>query len=75
MSMQTGDRVKVQSSVIVYHHPEHRNRPYDIQGLEGEVIAVKTDWEGRVISPNYPIQVKFDKRFRAHFSQDEVAVA
>lgn len=73
--MKTGDRVKVQSSVIVYHHPEHRNRPYDIQGLEGEIIAVKTDWDGHAISPNYPIQVKFDQRFLAHFSQNEVEVA
>ena len=75
MSMKEGDRVRVQSSVIVYHHPEHRNCPFDIQGFEGEVIAVKEDWEGRAISPNYPIQVKFDKRFRAHLASDEVEAA
>ena len=73
--MQTGDRVKVQTSVIVYHHPKHRNQPFDIQGFEGEVIAVKTDWEGRAISPNYPIQVQFDKRFKAHLSHEEVKAA
>lgn len=73
--MKTGDRVRVQTSVIVYHHPEHRNRPFDIRGFEGEVVAVKTEWEGRAISPNYPIQVKFDQRFRAHFAQDEVEAA
>ena len=36
--MKVGDRVHVQESVIVYHHPEHRNEPFDIKGLEGEVV-------------------------------------
>ena len=73
--MKPGDRVKVQTSVIVYHHPQHRNQPFDIQGFEGEIVAVKTEWEGREISPNYPIQVQFEKRFKAHLSQEEVMVA
>jgi hypothetical protein len=44
--MKVGDRVRVRASVIVYHHPEHRNQPFDLKGMEGEVIAVIRDWNG-----------------------------
>jgi len=70
--MQVGDRVRVSESVVVYHHPEHRNEAFDIQGLEGEVTAVITDWKGRPVSANYPIYVKFDKKFRAHLQESEI---
>lgn len=33
--MKVGDRVRVRTSVIVYHHPEHRNQPFDLKGMEG----------------------------------------
>jgi len=70
--MQVGDRVRVSESVIVYHHPEHRNEAFDIKGLEGEVTAVITNWEGRPVSANYPVYVKFDKKFRAHLQENEI---
>ncbi|MGL5921746.1 ferredoxin-thioredoxin reductase variable chain, partial [Chroococcidiopsis sp.] len=38
--MKVGDRVRVKESVIVYHHPEHRNQPFDIKGLEGDVLGI-----------------------------------
>lgn len=70
--MNVGDRVRVTKSVIVYHHPEHRGQPFDIQNQEGEVLAIVTEWRGRPVSANLPIQVKFDKKFRAHLRQDEL---
>lgn len=70
--MQVGDRVRIKESVIVYHHPEHRNQPFDLKGMEGEINAIIKDWQGREVSANYPIQVKFDKKFSAHLQETEV---
>ena len=70
--MQVGDRVRVQASVIVYHHPEHRNQPFDIQGFEGEVIALANEWKGQAISANYPYLVKFAQKFRTHLRESEL---
>ncbi len=72
--MKVGDRVRVTSSVVVYHHPQHRSEAYNIQGLEGEVTALLTEWNGRPISANFPIMVQFDKRFKAHFRENEVTI-
>ncbi|MEN9202208.1 MAG: ferredoxin-thioredoxin reductase variable chain [Thermostichus sp. DG_1_6_bins_120] len=72
--MNVGDRVRVRTSVIVYHHPEHRNQPFDIKGLEGELKAVIRDWNGRPISANFPYQVQFGSKFRAHLQADELEV-
>ncbi len=72
--MQVGDRVRVATSVIIFTHPEHRNSPYDIQGSEGEVEHVITDWKGRTVSPNFPYRVKFTPRFKAHFAAEELEV-
>ncbi|WP_299414360.1 ferredoxin-thioredoxin reductase variable chain [Acaryochloris sp. IP29b_bin.148] len=70
--MQVGDQVRVKESVICHHHPEHRNQPFDIKGLEGELIQVIQDWQGREVSANYPYLVKFNKRFRAHLGEHEL---
>ncbi len=70
--MQVGDRVRVKTSVIVYHHPENRNQPFDIQGLEGEITAVIKDWQGREVSANYPYLVVFSRKFRAHLQESEL---
>lgn len=70
--MKVGDRVRVSESVIVYHHPEHRGEAFDIQGLEGEVIKIATEWQGRPVSANLPIQVKFTKKFKAHLRTTEL---
>jgi hypothetical protein len=69
--MQTGDRVSVTSSVVVYTHPEHRGQPFDLEGQEGQVVNVINDWKGRPISPTLPVVVAFGK-FRAHFRADEL---
>ena len=70
--MKAGDRIRIKESVIVYHHPENRNQPFDIKGLEGEVISVVTEWQGRPVSANLPIYVKFSKRFKAHLRENEL---
>ena len=70
--MQVGDQVRVKASVVVYHHPEHRNQPFDIKGLEGEVIAIIKEWEGREVSANFPFLVKFSPKFRAHLTEAEL---
>ena len=72
--MNIGDRVRVKESVIVYHYPQQKMQPYDIKGMEGEISKVMTDWQGRTISPNLPILVKFEKRFKAHLRDTELEV-
>jgi hypothetical protein len=72
--MNVGDRVRVTSSVIVYHHPEHKKAAFDLNGHEGVITAFLTEWQGRPISANLPILVQFDKRFKAHLREDEITV-
>ena len=70
--MQVGDRVRVQKSIMVYHHPKSRNEAFDVKGLEGEVVALVNEWQGKSISANLPLQVQFEKKFKAHFREDEL---
>lgn len=71
-NMKVGDRVRVIESVVIYHHPEHRGEAFDIKGLEGEVINIATEWKGRPVSANLPIQVQFTKKFKAHLRTTEL---
>lgn len=75
--MEIGDRIRVKESVIFYHHPLHKNEAFDAKGLEGEITKVLSDYQGRPISPNFPIQVKFEiegvkRPFKAHFQSNEI---
>lgn len=72
--MKVGDRVRVKNSVTVYHNPQNRNQPFDIKGLEGELIAFVTEWQGRPVSANLPVLVQFDKKFKVHMKEDELEV-
>ncbi|MDY6805545.1 MAG: ferredoxin-thioredoxin reductase variable chain [Cyanobacteriota bacterium] len=72
--LKTGDRVRVNKSVIVYIHPENRGQPFDIKGLEGDVKAIVTEWNGRPVSANLPILVQFSKKFKAHLREDELEI-
>lgn len=72
--MKVGDRVRVQVSVVVYHNPNSKNKPFDLKGLEGEVISIVNEWQGRPISASLPVVVQFDKKFRAHFQDSELEV-
>ena len=42
--------------------------------MEGEVIDIVTQWQGRPVSANLPIKVKFDKKFISHFRENELEV-
>jgi hypothetical protein len=35
--MQVGDRVRVKTSVVIYHHPKHRSQAVDILNQEGTI--------------------------------------
>ena len=72
--MKVGDRVRVKESVIVYHHPAHRGQAFDTKGLEGDVSAIIYEWQGRPVSANLPVQVKFDKKYKGHFRENELEV-
>ena len=72
--MKVGDRVRVKDSVVVYHHPEHRNQPFDIKGIEGDVFGIATQWQGRPVSANLPIVVQFSKKFKAHLRTNELEI-
>lgn len=70
--MKVGDPVRVIESVVVYHHPQHKKQALDIKGMEGEVMDIITNWQGRPVSANLPILVKFNKTFKAHFQEQEL---
>ncbi|OKH51598.1 ferredoxin--nitrite reductase [Calothrix sp. HK-06] len=72
--MKTGDRVRVKESVIIYHHPEHRGKAFDLKGTEGQVERIVTEWHGRPVSANLPILVQFTKKFKAHLRENELEV-
>jgi hypothetical protein len=72
--VKVGDRVRVQNSVVIYHHPEHRNQPFDMQGQEGEVVGIMKEWQGRPVSANLPVLVKFMNKLKAHFQEVELEV-
>ena len=74
LGMKVGDRVRVKESIIVYHNPEHRSKPFDLKGTEGEVLKIVTEWQGRPVSANLPILVKFNKKFKAHLRESELEV-
>jgi hypothetical protein len=73
--MQVGDRVRVKTSVIIYHHPKHRGQAVDILNQEGTIDKIATEWKGRPISANFPLIVKFDNdKLRTHMREDELEV-
>jgi hypothetical protein len=59
LCMKVGDRVRVTKSVIVYNNPSHRNEPFDVKGLEGEVIGIRyrVAWQTRKRQPASASQV------------------
>ncbi len=70
--MKVGDRVRVTHSVLVYHHPQHKKEPLNLQGLEGSIVNILNDWQGRVISPNLPVVVEFEQKFKVHLRENEI---
>ena len=72
--MKAGDRVRVNTSVVVYIHPEHKGQPFDIKDQEGEVIGIVNEWKGRPVSANLPILVKFTTKFKVHLKEEELEI-
>ena len=70
--MKIGDRVRVKTALNVFHHPEHKGKSFDISGLEGEIVRVHTEWNGRPISPNYPYEVRITPKFVTHLGDHEI---
>ena len=72
--MKVGDRVRVIESVVVYHYPKSKQKPFELKGMEGEVVTIIKEWQGRPLSANLPVVVKFDKKFKAHLREIELEV-
>ncbi len=70
--MKINDRVRVKVSLRVYHHPQYRQEGIDIQGMEGEIVNIVSDPNGKPITPNYPYAVKLADRFVVHLGEDEL---
>lgn len=71
--MNIGDRVKVTAPVTVFHHPQQKGHPFNLEGSEGVVVDILRDWHGRPVSSNYPYKVELGKKFYAHLSEQELA--
>ncbi|MDF5730947.1 MAG: ferredoxin-thioredoxin reductase variable chain [Rhizonema sp. PD38] len=74
INMNIGDRVRVKESVMVYHHPDHRGKAFDLKGSEGEVVGIVNQWHGKPVSANLPFQVRFSKKFKAHLRESELEI-
>lgn len=74
--MKVGDRVRVKTSVTVFHYPKKMHQPVDVKGLEGEVQKIATEYKGKTISANLPVYVKLEgeRPFLAHLREDELEI-
>lgn len=72
--MKVGNKVRVNNSVVIYIHPEHKGQPFDIKDQQGEVIGIVNEWKGRPVSANLPILVKFTGKLKVHFKEDELEI-
>ena len=72
--MEIGAHVRVKESVVIYHHPQHRNQPFDLQGQEGEITAIVKEWHGRPVSANFPVVVKIGAKLKVHLQETELEV-
>jgi Ferredoxin thioredoxin reductase variable alpha chain len=71
--MKVGDQVRVVEAITVYHIPGGKGQSVNIQGYEGTVFKIVTEWQGRPVSANFPVLVKFDDpKFRAHLQEHEL---
>jgi hypothetical protein len=77
--LEKGDKVKVTSSVTVYHVLGMKGAAVDLNGMEGEVHSRADDLDGVYISANLEVKIQFPipgndkgKMFIAHMKEDEV---
>ncbi|MEN9208062.1 MAG: ferredoxin-thioredoxin reductase variable chain [Gloeomargarita sp. GMQP_bins_120] len=69
---RVGQTVRVKAPVVVYHHPQYKGKPYNLQGQVGQVVEVISTWQGRPLTANLPIVVQFDPKFKAHLQAEEL---
>jgi hypothetical protein len=51
-------KVKVTNPIKVYHAPKHQEG-IDLNGMEGTVVKDVTQYKGKVLSANFPVEVEF----------------
>jgi hypothetical protein len=71
-AMEVGTRIRVTASVVVYNHPEYRNQAFDMNGQEGEIVALANEFQGKPISANFPYIVKFSPKHKVHMTDSEI---
>jgi Ferredoxin thioredoxin reductase variable alpha chain len=71
-TMEVGTQVRVKTSVVIYHHPDHKTVAFDMQGQEGKIIGLMNQWQGRPVSANLPYLVQFGPKLKAHFTEHEI---
>ena len=80
-SFDVGARVRVKSSVVVYHVPKTKGQAIDLKGLEGVVDARADDHNGKKTSATMPCKVALPlpdgsgKTFIAHLEEEELELA
>lgn len=80
-AMDVGARVRVKSSVVVYHVPKTKGRAIDLRGLEGVVDARADVHDGKKTSATMPCKVALPlpdgsgKTFIAHLEEEELELA
>ncbi|GLI65403.1 hypothetical protein VaNZ11_008960 [Volvox africanus] len=77
-AFQAGQKVKVVSSIKIYHAPKHPEG-IDLNGMEGTLIKDVTHYKGKILSANFPFEVEFHlpsegkpAKFKAHLGEDEI---
>ena len=74
-----GKKVKVKSSVVVYHVPKTKGAATDLMGREGVVESRADDFKGVSISATLPVRIAFPleggkKTFVTHMMADELDI-
>ncbi|MEM8505551.1 MAG: ferredoxin-thioredoxin reductase variable chain [Cyanobacteria bacterium P01_D01_bin.1] len=77
--MKVGDRVRVKGPLTLFNHPKFRNKPHNVEGMEGVISDILTEWKGRPVSANYKIVTSFEvegakRPFKAHLHEDELEI-
>lgn len=76
-----GTKVRVKTSVVVFHVPKMKGQGKDLKGLEGVVDSRADAHEGVAVSATFGARVKLpvgdgsEKTFIAHLEDDELEAA
>jgi hypothetical protein len=77
--IEAGTKVKVTKSVKIYHMPK-RQDGLDLQGFEGTVQEVITEYQGKPLTANCPYKIQFlipkddgkDQKLISHLKASEI---